>query len=400
MGYLHGIETFEVLSGARPVQVVRSSVIGLIGTAPAADPAAFPANVPVLHVGGASVSLAAALGGTGTLPDAVEAILSQGVGVTVVIVRVAEGADAAETLSNVAGAVLGNTGVYALLRAGSLFGVSPRVIIAPGWTSQRPAGGANPVVTAALAVANRRRGVILADGPSTTMAAAKEYGDDWGSDRVFVIDPAVTINKASETVVRPASGYIAGLIARVDAQEGYHYSPSNHEIYGITGTARPIDHFMGDQDTEANYLNEHRVATIVRDNGLRLWGNETTSTEPLNKFLSVRRTHDVIADSIQQAHLWAVDKPFSQQLLVDIAETVNDFLRTLRSRGVTLGGKVWLDPDKNSATDWADGHLTVDYDAEAPAPMQRITFTFNRNTGYYDELLTSAAAEIAQLTTA
>lgn len=398
MGYLHGVETIEVVTGARPVQIVRSSVIGLIGTAPDADAADYPLNVPVLHVGGASAL--GDLGATGTLPDAMEAILSQGVGVTAVIIRVAEGADAAETLSNVAGSALAGDGVYGFLRAGSLLGVTPRVIVAPGFTSQRPNDGANPVVTAALAVATRRRGVVIADGPSTTMVDAQEYRDDWGSDRVFIVDPAVTIYKGGVTVVRPASGYIAGLIARVDAQFGYHYSPSNHEIYGITGTARPVDFFMGDEDTEANFLNEHRVATIIRENGWRLWGNETPSVEPLNKFLSVRRTHDVIADSIQQAHQWAVDRPFSQQLLVDIAETVNDFLRVLRSRGVTLGGKVWIDPAKNPATAWADGHLTVDYDAEAPAPMQRITFMFNRNTGYYDELVASAAAEIAQLATA
>lgn len=43
------------------------------------------------------------------------------------------------------------------------------------------------------------------------------------------------------------------------------------------------------------------------------------------------------------------------------------------------------------------GWLTVDYDAEAPAPMQRLTFQFNRNTGYYDELAANAAAAIARL---
>ena len=140
------------------------------------------------------------------------------------------------------------------------------------------------------------------------------------------------------------------------------------------------------------------MGTIIRENGFRLWGNETPSTEPLNKFPSVRRTHDVVADSIQAAHMWAIDKPFSVQLLVDIAETVNGFLRQLRGRGVPLGGKVWLDPAKNTRETWVAGHLFVDYDAEAPAPMQRITFQFNRNTGYFDELTASAAAEILRET--
>lgn len=396
MAYLHGVETVEVTNGARPVEVVRSSVIGIIGTAPDADPAKWPLNTPVLTIGGAeSVS---DLGAEGTLADAFAAMFAQGVGLTVITVRVEEGAVVADTISNIVGDAAARTGVNAFWSAQALFGVSPRILIAPGFTSQRPDNLANPVVGAMLGFANRRRAVIVADGPNTTKAAAYTYRQDWGSDRVYIVDPGVTVYAGGETVVRPASAYVAGLIARVDRDEGYHYSPSNHEIYGITGTARPIDHFLGDPDTEANYLNEQRIATIVRDQGLRLWGNETTSVDPLNKFLSVRRTHDVVADSIQAAHLWAVDKPFSLQLLVDIAETVNGFLRQMTALGRLLGGRVWLDPAKNTKETWVAGHLYVDYDAEAPAPMQRITFYFNRNTGYYDTLSAKAVAEIARLT--
>jgi phage tail sheath protein FI len=35
--YLHGIEIIEVADGVRPIQTVRSSVIGVIGTAPNAE---------------------------------------------------------------------------------------------------------------------------------------------------------------------------------------------------------------------------------------------------------------------------------------------------------------------------------------------------------------------------
>lgn len=401
MPYLHGIETVEVTSGARPVETLRSSVIGLIGTAPDADPVRYPTNEPVLHVGGAEAfgegGIAAALGATGTLADSFDAILKSGIGITAAVIRVEAGADEAATLSNIVGAAGAMTGVHGFLHAQSHIGVSPRLFMAPGFTSQRPAGAANPVVAEMLGVATRRRGVILADGPNTTMEDAVEYREDWGSDRVYIVDPGVTIYSGGANVVRPASGFVGGHIARIDKQFGYHYSPSNHVINGITGTARPVGFFQGDPDTEQNFLNENRIATIIRDNGWRLYGNETTATDPLNRFLSVRRTHDVVADSIQAAHQWALDRPFSLQLLVDIAETVNGFLRQLKNRGVVLGGKVWLDPAKNTAETWVQGWLTVDYDAEAPAPMQRLTFQFNRNTGYYDELAANAAAAIARL---
>lgn len=38
--------------------------------------------------------------------------------------------------------------------------------------------------------------------------------------------------------------YIAGLIARSDNENGFWWSPSNQEIYGIVGTARPVDFTM------------------------------------------------------------------------------------------------------------------------------------------------------------
>ena len=89
---------------------------------------------------------------------------------------------------------------------------------------------------------------------------------------------------------------------------------------------------------------------------------------------------DTLVDTLQSAD--AIEE--------DIDNDVNYFL-------VLLGGKVWIDPGKNTAETWVQGWLTVDYDAEGPAPMQRLTFQFNRNTGYYDELAANAASAIARL---
>ena len=49
--FLHGIQNVTVDDGARPITTVRSSTIGLIGSAPEADPLIFPLNKPVLNLG-------------------------------------------------------------------------------------------------------------------------------------------------------------------------------------------------------------------------------------------------------------------------------------------------------------------------------------------------------------
>jgi len=47
--FLHGVEIIEIDDGARPIQTVKSSVIGLVGTAPKG-----PVNIPTLILGSRS----------------------------------------------------------------------------------------------------------------------------------------------------------------------------------------------------------------------------------------------------------------------------------------------------------------------------------------------------------
>ncbi|MHA1524242.1 MAG: phage tail sheath subtilisin-like domain-containing protein [Alphaproteobacteria bacterium] len=393
--FLHGIETIELSTGARPVQTVKSAVIGLIGTAPDAVPATWPLNEPQLIVGGPNQ--VTDLGANGTLQDAFDGIFDQGIRATIVAVRVDEGVDIDATLTNVVGSGAGFTGVHAFSKARSEFGVTPRLLIAPGYTSQRPSAAANPVVAELSGIADTLRAMIIADGPDTTKEDAWAYRQDWGSSRIFIVDPHVKVFKNAATVIEPASARVAGLAAKVDETEGFWVSPSNHEIKGITGTSRPVDWYLSDPNTEANYLNEKEVATIIRAEGFHLWGNRTCSTDPLWAFFSVRRTADMITESMEEAHRWALDKPFSSQLLVDVAESVNEYLRILQARGATLGGRVWLDPDLNTATELAAGKVYFSYDAEPPAPMEHIVFMFARNGDYYKEMTAQAAREIARL---
>ena len=46
--FLHGIEIVRIDDGVRPIETVKSSVIGLVGTAPEANDERFPFDTPVL----------------------------------------------------------------------------------------------------------------------------------------------------------------------------------------------------------------------------------------------------------------------------------------------------------------------------------------------------------------
>lgn len=463
--FLHGCEVAEVVDGIRPIRTVKSSVIGIVGTAPGAPEADFPYHTPVLLAN--NPRKAAKLGTDGTLLDAVSAIYTQ-TGATIVVVRVPEGADDNETLSNIIGNVTLMTGVHAFRAAGSLLAVKPKILIAPGFTSVRPvavktievtaqgdgytqatvaiAGGggtgaaatavitegkvtaiqltrggvgytdvpvvtitgdgagaaatattgatANPVVSEMVSIAGKLRAEIIKEGPNTTDEAAVQDRQDWGSARVYLVDPFVTVwdTTLSMTVVQPGSAWVAGLIAKIDNDpaKGFWWSPSNQVITGITGTARPIDFGLSDPDCVANYLNENEVATIIQDEGYRLWGNRTCSDDPLWAFLPVRRTHDMINDSIEAGYRWLMDRPFSVQAIIDCCDSLNLYLAGMKTRGALLGGKVWIDPELNTKDSLMDGDFVVDFDNEAPAPMEHILFRMHRNADYYEELITEA----------
>lgn len=257
----------------------------------------------------------------------------------------------------------------------------------------------NPVTVELLTIANRLRACVIVDGPNTNSAAAVAYRMDYATDRLLIVDPFVKVARGSSIVSEPASARVAGLQARVDYEEGFWFSPSNHVIEGIVGAARVVEHSLNDPSAESQYLNKNDVATIVRSpsGGYKLWGSRVPSGDTLRPFWSVRRAHDTIIESIERAHEPFIDKPFGVQVLLDIAETVNAALRRWKALGATLGGKVWLDRGLNTAETWLNGHLYVSYDAEGPAPIEHITFVFNRNTGYYDELADNALREIARL---
>ena len=380
--FLHGVEVVEVTSGARAIRTVTSSVIGLVGTAPDADATAFPLDTPVL-IAGYEPTLVAKLGTSGTLADALDGIFDQA-GAVVVVIRVAEGVDATATRANVIGTVNGNgqyTGAQALLGAESVLGVSPRILIAPTFTSTLG------VLTAFVTIANRLRAIVVAEGPSTTDAAAISYAGSSGSERVYLVDPSVKVlNSSGVEVTQAVSARVAGIIAKTDNDKGFWWSPSNNEILGITGTQRPIDFVLGDATCRANLLNAANVATIIRQNGFRLWGNRTLSSDSKWAFLSVRRTADIIQDSILRAHLWAVDRNITSTYLTDVADGVNGYLKSLKAQGAIIDGECRPAADLNTPANISQGKVYFDIKFTAPYPAEHITFRSALVNDYLTEI--------------
>ena len=343
----------------------------------------FPLNKPALIAG--NQTEAAKLGTTGTLPTAINGIFQQ-TGAMVVVVRVADGGSESETISNVIGGVdtaTGNyTGISALLGAECSLGVCPKILIAPGFSHNES------VATAFQPVADRLRAIALIDGPNTTDAAAITFRNNFGSKRLYVTDPGVVAwdTQANANERYATSAYMAGVMARTDNNLGFWWSPSNQPIYGITDTVRPIDFALGDHNSRANYLNENEVGTVINCEGFRVWGNRTCATDPKWAFINVVRTADILNDSLQRAHLWAVDRCITKTYVEDVQAGVNSYIRSLIAQGALLGGECWPDPDLNSAANLAAGKVFWNFDFTPPAPAEHLTFRSMLTDQYYAEV--------------
>ena len=333
----------------------------------------FPLNKPVAVAG--SKTQAAQLGNGGSLPGAIEDIYDQ-VGALVIVVRVAEGADSNEAQANVI------AGMQGFLDSQSETGYKPRIFLATGFSEYEGVG------TELQAKAARLKGVAYLDCAMTAtytdaVKRARNYGErveiTWPWVKVFDTDLAKEVN-------RPYSARAAGLRARIDAEKGFWWSKSNQVIYGITGLSQSVDWSLGDSECLANMLNENKVSTIINSGGFKHWGNRTCSSDPKWQFEQTRRTADIINDSIQTNHQWAVDMGITKTLFSDVTEGVNAYLRELKTLGAILGGECWVDSDLNSSATIQKGYTYYDFDFAPVYPNEHMVIRSRINNDYLEEV--------------
>jgi len=365
--YHHGVRVIELTSGIRPVRTVSTAVIGLVGTAPNADTALFPLDTPVLLSGDLASAIEKA-GSHGTLARILQAINDQTQAV-VVAVRVEAGSDEAQTTSNVIGGYQDGryTGLQALLAAQTALSVTPRILGAPGLDSE-------PVAHALAVLAKKLRAMAYVNAQGESKEAVAAYRKQFAAREVMLIWPDfVAWNAASSSAIAvPAAAYALGLRARIDAETGWHKTLSNVAVNGVSGISRDVHWDLQDPNTDAGYLNGQDITTLVNSNGFRFWGSRTCSDEPLFAFESATRTAHVLADTLAQAHLWAVDKPLHASLVKDILEGINAKFRELKADGYVIDANAWYDEQANPVSTLKDGQLVIDYDYTPVPPLEHL----------------------------
>lgn len=368
--YHHGLRVVEINEGTRPIRTIATAVQGLIATAEDADATAFPLNTPVLIT---NIQAAVAKAGvSGTLKTALQAMANQANSICVVV-RVAEAEDEAAQTANVIGTVDATgkyTGAKALLLAKSKLGVQPRIIGAPGLDTQA-------VATELGTIAQKLRAFayVYAWGCKTKEEVVA-YRDAFAAREIMVIWPnfvAFNVDTAQTETV-PAVAVAMGLRAKIDNEIGWHKTLSNVAVNGVTGIDADVTWDLQDPATDAGYLNSNEITTLIQHDGFRFWGSRTCSDDPLFAFENYTRTAQIMADTIAEAHMWAIDKPMHGSLVNDMLEGIKAKQREWTRLGYLMGGDAWYDPELNSKDTLKAGKLYIDYDYTPVPPLEDLTF--------------------------
>jgi phage tail sheath protein FI len=327
-----------VLVAPRPIEAVATAVAAFVGLAPEG-----PVGRPRLVTSGSLYDLVfGGLWADSHLGFAVHDFFRHG-GSHAVIVRT----DPSLDLGNGQLRALRSLGARASSSQATVDPVSlivvPPAADLPGGTW---AGPAPDVRSESVAAAERIGALAVLDAPSEWTSAAAAIAGIGSSDfaslrrpnaalyfpRVEAVDPLT-----GSTRTMPASGAIAGVMARNDATRGIWTAPAGEEagldVAGLSVQVSPA---------EIDILNGLQVNTLrtVLDRHI-VWGARTLADISVGdsdwKYVPVRRLALQVEHSLRRGLRWAAFEPNDQSLWAQVSDAVEEFLQRLFRRGALAG---------------------------------------------------------------
>lgn len=388
-----GVYIEEVEGGSRPIQGVATAVAAFVGfteKSPPEDVGTGPALVTnwsqYERMFGGFVEGA-------VLPHAVYGYFANGGGRAYIVkVPHLDGADGDETrnaLPVAADDLIGNEaerrGIAGLAVAEdvTMVAVPDLITIARGADDAVDMTTWNGVQTALIGhcESQKDRMAILDSPPGMSPPQVQGWRTEAGLDSAFaaLYYPHIKIsnplarpnNELPKMLTIPPSGHLAGLWARTDGV-GVWKAPANEVLRG----ALDLEYKMTSGEQEI--LNPIGINAIrafgVR--GIRVWGARTLSSDPLWRYLNVRRLFNYIEDSLVGGTQWVVFEANDANLWARARRTVNSFLLGLWRAGAMVGATpeagfyVKCDEETNPRESVDEGRLVIEIGVAPVKPAE------------------------------
>jgi hypothetical protein len=181
----------------------------------------------------------------------------------------------------------------------------------------------------------------------------------------------------------PPSGHVAGVYARGDLEVGVHKPPANEPLEACSDVVTPSD------DSTHGDLNHEGVNVIRAWNGLgiRVAGARTLATDPLVRYVNVRRLLNMIEEAIVEDSQFAVFEPNGPALWREVERVVRALLDLLWRQGALDGATadeaytVTCDATTNTPEETDAGRLICLVGLQPPWPAEFVIVRIGRSEG-------------------
>jgi phage tail sheath protein FI len=194
---------------------------------------------------------------------------------------------------------------------------------------------------------------------------------------LYVSDP----RSGARTKV-PPGGAVCGIYALTDNTRGVFKAPANEVVAGAIDLEYEVT--QGAQEV----LNPRGVNAIRRfpGRGVRVWGARTLSSDPLWKYVNVRRLLIFLEASIYNSTQWVVFEPNDTRLWARVKQTITLFLRTQWREGALFGEKeeeafsVAVGRETMTEANILNGQLIVEIGVAPVRPAEFVIFRIFQKT--------------------
>ena len=266
-------------------------------------------------------------------------------------------------------------GIWALLKADL---VNIVCLAPPSVASDVPVGAWQ----AASAYCDRHRAFLVVDMPAATdtNTAAQQFAQTGlgiagtAGRNAAVYYPRLRCGdplRGGAISSFPASGAIAGTMARTDAQRGVWKAPAGTEaaLNAVNGLSVPL---TDNENGELNPLGINCLRTF-RGVGSVVWGARTLRGSDVladeYKYIPVRRLALFLEETLYRNTQWVVFEPNDEPLWAEIRASVGAFMQDLFRRGAFQGAS-----PRDAYFVHCDGDTTTQYDIDRGVVNIRVGF--------------------------
>lgn len=236
------------------------------------------------------------------------------------------------------------TGLEVIRQVYPKLGIIPRLIIAPGWSHI-------PEVAAVMAsktidingVFTSETAIDMDTEKTKVYTSLSDAKSELAitSEHAILLWPRVRIGSK----VYYYSAIWAAMTAYTDASNNDVpvKSPSN-ELLNVSASVLTDGTEVVLDTTMAEVVNSYGIVTIINDNGMRAYGNNTSAypgtTDPKDRWIACRRMMSWYRNRFIQTYKEKVDNPANLRLIEAVVDAENLYLNSLTSTGDIAGGEI------------------------------------------------------------